>query len=47
MSSFHGLVEVLQPIAVPVDVEDMGLIKERAFGSPLARDLYPRVETVS
>jgi hypothetical protein len=28
VSSFHGLVEVLQPIAVPVDVEDMGLVEE-------------------
>ena len=28
MSSFHGLVEVLQPIAVPVDVEDMSLMEE-------------------
>ena len=28
MGSFHGLVEVLQPIAVPVDVEDMGLMEQ-------------------
>jgi hypothetical protein len=28
MSSFHGLVEVLQAIAVPVDVEDMGFVEE-------------------
>ena len=44
VSSFHGLVEVLQPIAVPVYVEDMGLVKGRAFGSPLARSLGLLVE---
>ncbi len=28
MDAFHGLVEVLQPIAVPVDIEDMGFVEE-------------------
>ena len=28
MDAFHGLVEVLQPIVVPVDIEERGFVEE-------------------